>query len=93
MTEFKLTARELIVANTLIKECLNNMGGTRPIDLDKDPYTWVSVSDLTNKGYSKHEASGFFSSLSEKGFLEEPEPKVWAITEDGYRWLDTVWKD
>jgi len=89
---FDLTDKELAAARILVETCLSNMGGKRPLDLDADPYTWVSIEDLTSKGYSKHEASGLFGSLSVKGFVSG-DPKDSAVTTEGYRWLDTVWDE
>lgn len=100
MKTFDLTAKELRAAALLTAQCLSNMGGKRPIDLDCDPYTWVDGKDLMQHGYSQHEAAGLFSSLNAKGFIDCWQDRingknvdVAAVSTDGYRWMDTVWDE
>jgi len=88
---FDLTANETTASMILVKSCLYNMGGKRPSDLDHDPLTWVEAKDLIRAGYSKPEAAGTWGALDAKGMIFEHNPKDWAMTEDGYRYLDTIW--
>lgn len=99
---FDLTDGELRVAHILIAECLAGMGGKRPSDLEYDEYTWAYPADLVKGwGYSKNEAAGFFSSLWDKGFLEcwddtdvfNKKIKVWVVSTQAWKWLDTKWDD
>jgi hypothetical protein len=90
-TTFELTANELRAALILVKSCLDGMGGSRPSDLDNDPYTWVETSTLITYGYSRHEAAGTWSSLADKGVIYEADRNEWAMAEEAYRFLDTVW--
>ena len=86
---FNLTDNELAAAITLYKSCLSNMGGKCYDDLESDPFTWVDITDLTDtRHWSKHEASGTFASLAEKGVIEEYEDKEWTLTMRAAKWLD-----
>lgn len=88
---FDLTANERRAARLLVRQCLINMGGDRPSDLDDDPYTWVSVDDLVGAGgWSLPAAKGTFSSLLAKGFLQDTGDGL-AVSEEGYRWMDAIW--
>jgi len=89
---YDLTRNELAAAMTLVKSCLRNMGGIRPLDLDGDPYTWVCPEDLIAGGWTRHEAAGTFGALAAKGFIDEMEESEWAMTTEAYRWLDTKWE-
>jgi NurA-like 5'-3' nuclease len=89
--QFNLTENETRAALILVKSCLDGMGGTRPLDLDDDPYTWVAPDDLISKGYSKNEAAGTWGALLEKGVIEEVDTNEWALSDAAYRWLDTIW--
>lgn len=91
MTTFNLTDNETRAALILVKSCLNGMGGSRPADLDDDPYTWVAPEDLMEEGYSKNEAAGTWGALLEKGMIFENDHNEWAMSEEGYRFLDTIW--
>ena len=91
MTNFNLTANETRAALILVKSCLKGMGGSRPLDLDDDPYTWVAPEDLMAAGYSRHEAAGTWSALLDKGLIYEADRNEYAMTDDGYRFLDTIW--
>lgn len=98
---FNLTEAEFAVARILVGECLDGMGGSRPADLEHDEYTWADPQDLVKgHGYTRHQAAGFFSSLSEKGFIEDygdekdmfGRPQAhWVVTTKGWKWMDTVW--
>lgn len=97
---FNLTDAEFAVAHILVAECLNGMGGSRPADLEHDEYTWADAADLVKGyGYSKPQAAGFFSSLSDKGFLEcwddtdvfGKKKKQWIVVTKGWQWMDTEW--
>ncbi len=94
---FKLTDAEFAVARILVQECLGGMGGSRPSDLEFDEYTWADPADLQGYGYSDHQAAGFFSSLSTKGFIadsgdtDESGRAVWYVVTKGWKWMDTEW--
>lgn len=92
---FALTEKELKAATILVQSCLSNMGGSRPSDLDADPFTWVEIKDLMEEGYSQNEAAGLFSSLSSKGFIGgEYNTKSCDtfVTTEAYRFMDTMWE-
>ena len=91
MTTFDLTEKEERAAYFLVRSCVRNMGGKRPADLEHDEYTWVDAQDLVSIGYTRHEAAGLFSSLADKGFIFESEPKEWAVNTPGWQWFDTIW--
>lgn len=93
MTTFNLTANETRAALILVKSCLKGMGGSRPLDLDNDPYTWVDPQDLIDAGYSRHEAAGTWGALVDKGVIYEYDRNEYAMADDGYRFLDTIWDD
>lgn len=90
---FDLTANELKAALIFVRECLNNMGGKRPADLEHDEFTWIGPSDLTSKGYSKEEAAGTMSALEKKGVISlyDFKKREWVLETAAWRWLDTVW--
>ena len=88
---FDLTANETRAALILVDTCLEGMGGSRPSDLDDDPYTWVAPADLIENGYSKAEAAGTWGALLEKKMIEEVDTNEWCVTEAGYRFIDTIW--
>jgi len=90
---FDLTANELKASMIIVKDCLAGMGGKRPIDLDYDPYTWTDAKVLMANGFNRHEAAGTFGALIEKGMVIQCDKNEWALTEAGYRWLDTVWEE
>lgn len=91
-TTFNLTENELKAAMVLVKSCLYNMGGKRPIDLDDDPFTWVGIDDLMDAGWTRHEAAGTFSSLADKGIIQICKIDGDFLTDEAYRWLDTKWE-
>jgi len=88
---FNLTKNETAAAMALVKECLSGMGGTRPIDLDDDPFTWVWPDVLTAAGWTRHEAAGTWSALLEKGVIYADDPPDFVLADNAYRWLDTIW--
>lgn len=88
-----LTKNELGAALVLVASCLHNMGGTRPIDLEQDEFTWIGIDDLMRKGWNRHEAAGTFGALMEKGFVSEYDRNEWVLTTQGWRWLETVWDE
>ena len=90
MTTFDLTANELKAALVLVRECLNGMCGSRPSDLDNDPYTWCDAKDLITAGWSKEAAAGTYGSLAEKGFIHL-DPEGDCVSTAGYQFIDTVW--
>lgn len=89
-TTFDLTENELKAALVLVRECLNGMGGSRPSDLDGDPYTWCDAKDLIAAGWSKEAAAGTYGSLAEKGFIHLDREGDF-VTTAGYQFIDTVW--
>ncbi len=97
---FNLTDAEFAVAHILVAECLNGMCGNRPSDLEHDEYTWADPNDLVKGyGYTSHQAAGFFSSLSDKGFISlyddtdafGKKRNVWVVETKGWQWMDTEW--
>ncbi len=100
MKTFDLTEKELAVAVILTQSALDSCGGHRPSDFENDEHTWVHVNDLMDEGYSDKEAAGFFSSLSDKGFIvdnelgstnRQPHLADWCIATPAWRWMDTIW--
>ena len=91
MSDFLLTANEFKASMILVQECLENMGGSRPSDLEKDEFTWVAANDLIDNGWSKKSAQGTLSSLVIKGMIQQEEEDSWFITTLGWKWLDTKW--
>lgn len=91
MTTFNLTENETRAALVLVKSCLDGMGGKRPSDLEYDEYTWVSAKELMEAGWNKNEAAGTFGALMEKGMVVEHDRNEWALTTEGWRFLDTIW--
>lgn len=87
---FDLTQNELSAAVAIIKDCLDGMGGNRPIDLDGDPYTWCDAQTLRNNGWTRHQAAGTYGALADKGFIILDTEGDFVSTE-GYRWIDTIW--
>lgn len=90
---YNLTDNEIRAALILVKSCLRGMGGERPIDLDTDPYTWVSPDDLMAQGYTRHEAAGTWGALLDKNVVYEYDTNEWAMADDAYRFLDTIWDE
>ncbi len=88
---FSLTDKETQALILFTQSCLDGMGGKRPSDLEDDTYTWISEKDLTRGGFSKHQAAGLISSLSEKGVIYEYEPNQWVLADEGFRFADTIW--
>lgn len=88
---FNLTVNETRAALILVASCLKGMGGSRPLDLDDDPYTWVAPADLIDAGYTRHEAAGTWSALLEKGIIDESDTNEWVLEDAAYRFLDTIW--
>lgn len=100
MKTFNFTPKELQAAVILVKVCLDGMGGKRPSSLEHDEFTWVDGKDLMQYGYTRHEAAGFFSSLSEKGFIagyfagmKSNQQCETYVTTEGWRFIDTVWDE
>ena len=46
-----------------------------PDNPDSCTLAWTQPSDLIRNGYSKHEAAGLWSSLTEKGIIDIYEPR------------------
>lgn len=96
---FDLTREETKVALLLVRGCLQAMGGKRPADLENDEFTWVMPQDLVKAGYTRFQAAGFFSSLSQKGIIAgEFGTKIGDVCEtylttEAWRFLDTVWEN
>lgn len=98
---FELTVNELRAALVIVGNCLDGMGGRRPMDLLADPFTWCEAGDLIDAGWTRHEAAGTFGSLLEKGVVRSEgksrkEGKMveeFTLTEAAFRWLDTKWDD
>ncbi|ARJ66130.1 hypothetical protein WV31_10870 [Magnetospirillum sp. ME-1] len=95
MKTFDLTPNELSAAFALVEACLEEMGGKRPSDLERDEFTWISVRTLCETGlWTWPQAKGTLSSLDKKGFVQiemDGDREASFVTTDGWRWLDTVW--
>lgn len=96
MTTFDLTEKEFAAAKIFVQSCLNAMGGKRPSDLEYDEFTWISIEDLMKKGYSRHEAAGLMSALSNKGFIYDEDPEEtqaahWVVETSAWQWMDKHW--
>ena len=93
---FNLTESETKVLIILTQSCLDGMGGTRPSDLESDEYTWIEPSDLPANEYSPKQRSGFFSSLIQKGVIEDwgsynTGKQEWVLATAAWRYADTIW--
>ena len=85
-TMIELTTKEREALRALVNECLENMGGQTIEDLEEDPFTWVTVQDLTGRTtFTTAQARGLFASLQVKGLLQDsgPDADDWFITETG----------
>ena len=90
---FNLTTTEEQAALVLVQSCLDGMGGQRPIDLDDDPFTWVWPDVLLDNGWTRHEAAGTWNALLDKGVIYQHDEKDYVLSDDAYRWLDTIWRE
>ena len=90
---FNLTTNEEQAALVLVQSCLDGMGGQRPIDLDDDPFTWVWHDVLLDNGWTRHEAAGTWNALLDKGVIYQHDEKDYVLSDDAYRWLDTIWRE
>lgn len=90
---FDLTEKEKLALFFLTRSCLSNMGGTRPLDLDNDPFTWIDVNDLVMEGFTLAQSRGLFSSLMEKGVIADWSEDEPTLTEQGYQFAETIWDD
>ena len=90
---FNLTTNEEQAALVLVQSCLDGMGGQRPIDLDDDPFTWVWPDVLLDNGGTRHEAAGTWNALLDKGVIYQHDEKDYVLSDDAYRWLDTIWRE
>lgn len=90
---FNLTKEELKVAYILTNEALASCCMERPSDFEYDEHTWVDPKDLTMCGYTTKQAAGFFSSLSQKGFILIDDDEGTCITTSGWKWIDTIWDE
>ena len=97
---YNFTQNEKLAALHLVNECLDGMGGDRPLDLEDDTFTWCHVDVLTSQGWSKHEAAGTYGALFEKGaiWIEKDvnyHDGAWTdiIYNDLYRWAESHWDE
>ena len=97
---YNFTQNEKLAALHLVDECLEGMGGDRPMDLESDPFTWCHVDVLTSQGWSKHEAAGTYGALAEKKaiFIEKDvsdHDGAWedTIRTDLYHWAESHWDE
>ena len=90
---FNLTTNEEQAALVLVQSCLDGMGGQRPIDLDDDPFTWVWPDVLLDNGWTRHEAACTWNALLDKGVIYQHDEKDYVLSDDAYRWLDTIWRE
>lgn len=95
MTEFNLTTNETDAALALVADCLSQMGGNRPMDLENDPFTWTYPDVLIDAGWNRHEAAGTWSALLNKSVVcshgVNEGIEEWTLTDQAWRWLDTIW--
>jgi len=81
-----VTKNQAEAMTTLIKVCLDNMGGSNLSDLQDDPYVWINTSDLVDAGWSQKQAEGTFGSLVAQGLIYEDEMNrgniLFALTEN-----------
>ena len=97
---YNFTPNEKLAALHLVDECLDGMGGDRPMDLEDDPFTWCHPEVLTSMGWSKHEAAGTYGALAEKGalYIEKDvsyHDGAWTdiISDDLYEWAESHWDE
>jgi hypothetical protein len=92
---YDLTDNEFHAACVLVRSCFQGMGGSHPLDLEKDEYTWVNTKDLIALGWSMESAAGTFASLDHKGVIFDYEDGkgVWVLETRAWKWLATVWDD
>ena len=98
---FNFTENEKRAALYLVADCLNGMGGERPMDLEEDRFTWCHVSVLVDAGWSKHEAAGTYGSLESKGALDIEHDTdcmgegAWvdSIRDELYQWAEGHWDE
>jgi len=77
-----LTDNQTRAMISLIKSCLDNMGGSTLVDLQDDPFTWVEASDLVEAGWGQKEAEGTFGSLVAADLVYDCEDKLFSLTTD-----------
>ena len=95
MTDFNFTENEKRAALYLVAECLDGMGGERPMDLEDDKFTWCHINVLVKAGWSKH------GSLESKGALDidhdtdyfAPDAWVDTIRDELYQWAESHWDE
>lgn len=90
---FNLTENETKVLIILTQSCLDGMGGKRPSDLEHDEYTWIEPSNLICHGYTPKQCSGFWSSLIQKGVIEDWDDGEWVLATAAWRYADTIWDE
>tara|TARA_R110000824_G_C14688968_1_gene621203 strand:- start:49 stop:375 length:327 start_codon:yes stop_codon:yes gene_type:complete len=97
---YNFTNNEKLAALHLVDECLSNMFGTRPMDLEVDPYTWTDVEVLQSAGWTKHEAAGTYGALSAKKavYIEKDrdlDEDRWedCIYHELYEWAEEHWDE
>lgn len=95
-----LTLNEQKVLKALVDNGLENMGGKSPEDLLEDNFSWFYVKDITDRtSFNKHEASGYISSLAEKGMVmddgddDDPLAAEWYVTEKGIKTIIELLND
>jgi len=52
---------------------------------------WPDV--LLDNGWTRHEAAGTWNALLDKGVIYQHDEKDYVLSDDAYRWLDTIWRE
>ena len=96
---YDFTENEKLAALHMVNECLDSMGGDRPLDIMDDQMIWTSPEVLTDLGWSKHEAAGTYGALEAKGavYIENEkhmyEKGAWSdlVQLDVFEWAEDHW--
>ena len=91
MTKFKLTHNEGLAAIALVKHCLQQIGGTRPSDLEENEMTWCNWKVLVQNNWGTDTAHGLWGSLTEKGVVTSDGDHS-RLTTAAWKWLDMNWE-
>ena len=81
--KIELTEKETKAFKAIIDNAVAETGHRGVAYLLEDNFSWFDRKDISKAGFSKFEASGLMSSLSEKGLIYEADPPLWALTEEG----------
>ena len=83
--KIELTEKETKAFKAIVDNAVAETGHRGVAYLLEDNFSWFDRKDISKAGFSKFEASGLMSSLSEKGLADEADEynKLWALTEEG----------